>query len=107
MEWAPESAAQYDVSSLERPAQSESAVAAAKSEEERRQSSFTLQQCLEVRPLQFNARVPTMAVHLLLNSCLLHACQLNWLFCQTLLQDSPSPFLLSIESAVRELVVVP
>ena len=48
-----------------------------------------------------------MAVHLLLNSLLLHACQLNWLFCQTLPQDFHSPLLLSIESAVRESMVVP
>ena len=49
VEWAPESAAQYDVSSLERPPQAESARAAQQREEERRQSSFSLQQCLEVR----------------------------------------------------------
>ena len=51
VEWAPESAAQYDVSALERPPQSESSLVAAQREEERRHSSFTLQQCLEVRPL--------------------------------------------------------
>ena len=48
VEWAPESAAQYDVSALEQPPQSESSLAAAQREEERRNSSFTLQQCLEV-----------------------------------------------------------
>lgn len=41
--------AQYDVSALERPPQSESSLASQRSEEERRTSSFTLQQCLEVR----------------------------------------------------------
>ena len=51
VEWAPESAAQYDVSALERPQQSESSVAAAQREEERSHSSFTLQQCLEVGAL--------------------------------------------------------
>ena len=49
MEWAPESVAQYDVSSLEWPPQAESARAAQQREEERRQSAFSLQQCLEVR----------------------------------------------------------
>ena len=48
MEWAPESAAQYDVSSLERPPQAQSARAAQRREQERAQSAFSLQQCLEV-----------------------------------------------------------
>ncbi len=72
MEWAPESAAQYDVSSLERPAQSESVAAAAKSEEERRQSSFTLQQCLEVRLSHVNADMIIKALRLRLH-CDSHA----------------------------------
>ena len=39
------------MSALERPPQSESSLAAAQREEERRHSSFTLQQCLEVGAL--------------------------------------------------------
>ena len=74
MEWAPESAAQYDVSSLERPPQDESARAAQQREEERRQSSFSLQQCLEVRcrgaPARLHPAMPP-ACHsaLLSNPC--------------------------------------